>query len=396
MWLSLVSCCVIACITLPIYADDTPKIEILPSTGPLKVLEGGKLEITCRYSTKAAKPDPNSLIIKRSLDRQGDIKNAVKLMNLGFEIHQSTNPGATPYDWNVITLKVSKSGPKLTIKDTGRYYCIYEEQYKFFQKDVDVFRVVSPPEVVYNETSSTLSCVPEFSTETTDREYTLAWSKNGSKSLIDSLSDRYSLEGEQRERLVITKPEWGDLGRYQCAFTFTSTQQTVTNFIDLIGPPKVNEKTFDSSKNYVQGDNLILKCPVTGYPYPTVSWLRDDVLLNAGDRVVINDEGTLVNGKLTIYSLEFEDKGTYKCMANSTYEGFKAAHATTVVRVKDRLAALWPFLGIVAEVIILCIIIFIYEKRRGKQMEDEADSPDYPANTQDHRADEVRQRNVRT
>ncbi|XP_033749146.1 basigin-like isoform X2 [Pecten maximus] len=396
MWFSLLSCCVLACIALPTNAVDEPKIEILPNTDPLKVLEGGKLEITCRYSTKAEKPNPNSLIIKRLGDRQGDIANAVKLTNLGFDTHRSTSPGATQFDWTIITLKVSKSGSKLTIQDTGRYYCIYEDVYKFFQKDVDVFRVVSPSEVVYNETSSKLSCVPEFSTETTAKDYTLSWSKNGSQSLGDSLKDRYSLEGDMDQNLVISKPEWGDLGRYQCVFTFTPSQQTVTNYVDLIGPPKVNEKSFDPSKNYVQGDNLILKCPVTGYPFPTVSWLRDGVMLNAGDRVVINDEGSVLNGKLTIYSLEFSDKGTYKCMANSTYEGFQSAHATTIVRVKDRLAALWPFLGIVAEVIILCIIIFIYEKRRGKQMEDEADSPDYPANTQDHRTDEVRQRNVRT
>ncbi|XP_069138542.1 neuroplastin-like [Argopecten irradians] len=400
MYASVLSICVLACIVFQTYAADEPKIDIVPNTDPLKVLEGGELEITCKYSTKADKPNPNSLIIKRLDDRQGDISSAIKLTNLGFDTLRSTSPGVTAMDWTVITLKVSKSGSKLTVADTGRYFCIYEPddvtKYKFFQKDVDVFRVVSPAEVVYNETSSKLSCVPEFSTETTDKTYTLAWTKEGSMSLGASLKDRHMLEGDNDQNLVISKPEWGDLGRYQCEFTFTTSNQKVIHNVDLVGPPKVNEKSFDPSKNYVQGDNLILKCPVTGYPYPSVSWLRDDVLLNAGDRVVINDEGEIVNGKLTIYSLEFSDKGTYKCMANSTYEGFQTAQATTIVRVKDRLAALWPFLGIVAEVIILCIIVFIYEKRRGKQMEDEADSPDYPANTQDHRADEVRQRSVRT
>jgi len=39
--------------------------------------------------------------------------------------------------------------------------------------------------------------------------------------------------------------------------------------------------------------------------------------------------------------------------------------------VTDKLAALWPFLGICAEVAILCTIIFIYEKRRTKRMQQE-------------------------
>ena len=44
-----------------------------------------------------------------------------------------------------------------------------------------------------------------------------------------------------------------------------------------------------------------------------------------------------------------------------------------MVRVKDKYAALYPFVGIVAEVIVLCLIIFICEKRRASKeaVEDE-------------------------
>ena len=37
-----------------------------------------------------------------------------------------------------------------------------------------------------------------------------------------------------------------------------------------------------------------------------------------------------------------------------------------LIRVKDRLAALWPFLGIVGEVTLLIGIIFLYEKKSKK------------------------------
>jgi neuroplastin len=53
-----------------------------------------------------------------------------------------------------------------------------------------------------------------------------------------------------------------------------------------------------------------------------------------------------------------------------TSEGF--------VRVKDKLAALWPFLGICAEVFVLCAIILIYEKRRNKTEIDESDTDQSP------------------
>lgn len=55
------------------------------------------------------------------------------------------------------------------------------------------------------------------------------------------------------------------------------------------------------------------------------------------------------------------DSGQYICNGTSA-EGSKQAVIT--LRVRSHLAALWPFLGIVAEVLVLVTIIFIYEKRR--------------------------------
>lgn len=43
-----------------------------------------------------------------------------------------------------------------------------------------------------------------------------------------------------------------------------------------------------------------------------------------------------------------------------------------------KLAALWPFLGICAEVFILCAIILVYEKRRNKADPDESDTDQSP------------------
>lgn len=66
--------------------------------------------------------------------------------------------------------------------------------------------------------------------------------------------------------------------------------------------------------------------------------------------------------ELHMQNLDLEaDPGQYACNGTNT-EGTDQAIIT--LRVRNRLAALWPFLGIVAEVLVLVTIIFIYEKRR--------------------------------
>lgn len=78
------------------------------------------------------------------------------------------------------------------------------------------------------------------------------------------------------------------------------------------------------------------------------------------DRFFIKSDGNKTELRITALDLE-KDPGEYRC--NGTNEMGEGS-ATVALRVRSRLAALWPFLGIVAEVLVLVTIIFIYEKRR--------------------------------
>lgn len=108
------------------------------------------------------------------------------------------------------------------------------------------------------------------------------------------------------------------------------------------------------------------------------------------------------------------DRNNYSCMARNEAtdygHGYEIAEDGTYVRVKGKsrnllrmnkkfawnlitisltiikkitlipgkLAALWPFLCICAEVIVLCTIILVYEKRRNKEGLEESDTDQSP------------------
>ncbi|KAK2086775.1 hypothetical protein P7K49_032682 [Saguinus oedipus] len=133
----------------------------------------------------------------------------------------------------------------------------------------------------------------------------------------------------------------------------------------LSGPPRV--KAVKSSEHLNEGETAVLVCESKSAP-PVTDWVWYRIT-DAGDQVIVNGSQSrfFVNSsrgrsELHIKNLNMEaDPGKYACNGTSS-EGTDQAVIT--LRVRSHLAALWPFLGIVAEVLVLVTIIFIYEKRR--------------------------------
>lgn len=131
------------------------------------------------------------------------------------------------------------------------------------------------------------------------------------------------------------------------------------------GPPSI--KAVKKSEHATEGETVILVCKSDSFP-PVTNWLWYKES-ESGDQVITNS----TQSKFFVVSSESrtelhipnvdlkEDPGKYVCNGTNL-EG--TSQAAITLRVRNRFAALWPFLGIVAEVLVLVTIIFIYEKRR--------------------------------
>merc|ERR1711981_1558124 len=71
-----------------------------------------------------------------------------------------------------------------------------------------------------------------------------------------------------------------------------------------------------------------------------------------------------------------EHRKAFKCVAYHKDDAASCSESAFYVRVRDKYAALWPFLGIVSEVVVICLVIFICERRRAATAKDDLDDDD--------------------
>ncbi|ELV09311.1 Basigin [Tupaia chinensis] len=206
-------------------------------------------------------------------------------------------------------------------------------------------------------------------------------------------------------------------GKYSCIFL---PEPAGRADIPVYGPPKV--KAVKNSEHANEKETVTLACKSESLP-PVTHWVWYK-MDESGSQVIVNGQHlrlsrswtstcpqVIVNGsrdkffvsssaertELRIRDLDVgSDGGQYVCNGTSA-QG--SDQATISLRVRSNLAALWPFLGIVAEVLVLVTIIFIYEKRRKPdEVLDDDDAGSAPLKSSSQPANDkgqgVRQRNA--
>ncbi|XP_041371640.1 neuroplastin-like [Gigantopelta aegis] len=388
----ILNICLLISLACGVYGQ--PSLTIRPPYQTLYLIAPAKLNLSCEYHYTTR--DNKSVVWKKD--------NVVLSEDLDFKVFTTAK---TSDDNPSQSVEVTFCQKEVTsFADGGQYFC---SRHGVATKSIFVEIInVTTHKYIYikRDPTGSLQCTPSVKEgrKLEDIKFSLDWQryhKNGIKPVgqIDGLKDRVVIR-KHNYTLEIQKPIRTDSGEYTCAFTFGTTpdaQQTRSVTVPFYAAPFVNR--FDKSKNLIEEDPLTLHCTVVGHPTPTIQWQKDGVPISSLNQtnIVIQDnkETGLKNGTLYINKVRFEDKGVYACFAFT--QMFNAsANSTIHVRVKDKLAAVWPFLAIVAEVVILCIIIFIYEKRHTKaQQDDDAACQATSTNASDTKGKEVRQRNVR-
>lgn len=229
----------------------------------------------------------------------------------------------------------------------------------------------------------TLQCIAEDPSK-------IVW-KKGDENVkeIAELKDFLQIDAKNG-KMIIEKTREHDAGNYSCNLDEASYPFDVWAQVIV----KIPQNTY-----VVENDKLEITCVSRGTD-PQISWFYSNASeptesplfeIESDDHIKIETLDKI--SKLTIDKVLLTDHGTYFCNGTSN----KMANSVSsegMVRVKGKLAALWPFLGICAEVFILCTIILIYEKRRNKTDLDESDTDQSPDQKNDHhiKDSDVRQR----
>lgn len=202
-------------------------------------------------------------------------------------------------------------------------------------------------------------------------EYEIRWVKDGIPvEEKTELKGRYTTNGHE---FRIDSTIEVDAAVYECIFPIVNLRATIEAIANV-------QVSLTSDTNIVEGETLRLTCAIVGTK-PIVSWLvGNESYTEPRDRIKFEEVSGVANARLILEAITMEDRNTYTCIARNKASQLlgENAESTTLVRVRSKYAAFWPFLGICVEVAVLCVAIWILEQRRLKKLEDESDDEDEP------------------
>nr|XP_023844502.1 neural cell adhesion molecule 1-like isoform X1 [Salvelinus alpinus] len=133
----------------------------------------------------------------------------------------------------------------------------------------------------------------------------ITWQKDGE----DAEDDQVEKVDETSSKLLIRNAKIEDTGRYTCLCEFeTGHREDVSYTIFVYEPPSFGQTP--AYHEFLEGQDVVITCVVTGKPVVEVNWERDHQKLHSDGRIT-----RLKDNSLQINNINRKDRGSYTCEA---------------------------------------------------------------------------------
>ncbi|XP_042142402.1 Down syndrome cell adhesion molecule-like protein Dscam2 [Ixodes scapularis] len=201
-------------------------------------------------------------------------------------------------------------------QDRGMYQCFVRNRFETVQAASEVIINDEPPvlENIFPESihkpggSVSLRC-----TATGNPLPQVTWDLDG-RHLPETIRYRVGDYVTRDNRVVsyvnISSVRTEDGGIYRCRASNDVGLASHMARVNVYGPPTIR---LMGNVTALSGGNLVVHCPVGGYPLTAIRWERDGRTLPSGHRQLVHANGTLVVSEVNRKA----DEGTYECVAEN-------------------------------------------------------------------------------
>ncbi|XP_069681625.1 cell adhesion molecule Dscam1 isoform X3 [Periplaneta americana] len=217
--------------------------------------------------------------------------------------------------------EVTSSPEKLVVRplqkeDHGMYQCFVSNEWEMAQATAELQLGDASPELLYWFTEQTLQPGPAVSLKcvaTGNPPPQFVWTLDGFPVPDNTrfLVGQYvTIHDDVISHVNISNLKEEDGGEYMCTARNSVAQVSHSARINVYGLPYIRVMPKITA---VAGSDLVIKCPVAGYPIESIIWERDGTVLPMNRRQRVYSNGTLV----IEHAQRQADAGTYTCQAQN-------------------------------------------------------------------------------
>ncbi|XP_071040725.1 cell adhesion molecule Dscam1 isoform X2 [Parasteatoda tepidariorum] len=201
-------------------------------------------------------------------------------------------------------------------EDKGMYQCFVTNDFGMSQGSAELNLGDDPPVLAYTFPEQTLEPGSFLSLKCTATGTPLpqiTWSLDGfpvTEGIRTRVGDFVTSDGFVNSFVNITRLQPEDGGTYECLGSNDIATVGHSARLNVYGPPFVKPMR---NISVLAGSNLVIKCPVSGYPIEKILWEKGESKLPQNRRQQVFPNGTLIINTVD----RNNDEGSYRCIAEN-------------------------------------------------------------------------------